>query len=192
MFPYRVMDIIPLIIILLIFIFIFSLIAMNKANSWFNLLKLYFSIISIVGILGTVVAFGTAGYSWLNQFFITDTEYIAGNDSRKIQQCEEPVYSPSPKEAMPVNPTGEPNIRQKTPKEIETCKTKAEQRVILERRLDTKQAIIWGLVRGIIFLLLFLSHYPRMVKQHEEEKKEVIKKQPQKSATKLKKKIAKK
>ncbi len=87
---------------------------MNKSTSWFSLLKLYFSVISIVGVLGTAIAFGIVGYSRINQLFISDAEYIAWNSSREIQQCEDPSFFPIVK---PVMLDGEKNtnkIKKKT------------------------------------------------------------------------------
>lgn len=178
-------------LIFIIFIFIFSLIAMRKpSSSWFNLLKLYFSIISIVGILGTVIAAGVAWYSWLRQVFITDEEYITGRNAREVQQCDEPTYLPEPIMVKEANTLPNSKIKKKTPEEIKACKDKATQRLVLQRHLDTKESIIWGLVRGVIFLLLFLSHYPRMVKQHQAEK--ATTQNNKKTTVPKKKKIAKK
>jgi len=191
--PSFVMSVMSGVITLVILIFIFSLIAMNKTNSWFNLLKLYFSIIAIVGVLWVSISVGIAGYSRLRSVFITDEEYVTGRNAWEIQQCDEPMYFPAPKMIQEVDTWPNPKVKKKTPEEIQKCKNKATQRLVLQRHLDAKESILWGLVWGVIFLFLFLSHYPRMVKQHQLLEADEPKRPRKKTPTKVgKKRIAKK
>jgi len=87
---------------------------------------------------------GIAGYSWIRQVVITDEEYIAGRGDWRLEQCENMPYVPYPK---PVIADGEgigndQNINKKKPEEIKKCKEKATKNILLQRNLDTKEAVI--------------------------------------------------
>lgn len=153
--------------VLLIFIFLFVL--MQK-TPWFSFKKFYFTIISIVGIIGMTVAFGIAGYSILKSIIITDQEYIQWRNSREIKECERTWWAIDDLRAYPlqektidgVAPLPQPNSPSQ--EDITRCKNEATERLSKQRSFETKETVIWGLVRWIIFLILFTTHYSHMIR----------------------------
>lgn len=139
-----------------IIVFILLLILMNRSN-WFSFVKFYFTIISIVSIVWMAIAFGIVVYQqWMN-ILITDDEYMNNRGRREIQQCSEPTYKNIAWQ--------EQEIVSKTPEEITACETKKKEETLSQRSYEAKEGSIWWLTRWIIFLILFLTHYPRMVKE---------------------------
>ncbi|MCF7834424.1 hypothetical protein K9M48_00010 [Candidatus Gracilibacteria bacterium] len=109
----------------------------------------------MVGIVGLVVAYGIALQTFLSQKIITDQEYIQGSYMNyEITRCEEPKY------------VGEIS-QEKTPQEIEQCKEKATENVILQRNYNNKESTISGLLRGTLFLILFAIHFPFFLRKEK-------------------------
>ena len=116
-----------------------------------NFQKLYLTIISIVSVIGMAIAFGTVLYNvWLH-LLISDDEYIAARGIREVKTCEQPRYSDPSWSALP-----------RTEQEILDCKQQAQQQSILERNFELKEMIIAWTSRWLIFLILFITHYPRL------------------------------
>lgn len=184
---YQFMDfVIPFVIVLMIFVFIFSLITMNRTNNGFNLVHFYFTIVSIVSIIGMVVAYGIAGYNTLMLNLVSDQEYLQARESWEVQDCTYRKYDieyPTPK--TPDNGAIAPvQVQKPDPEEITQCEKEAAERSINRRNYNAKEAIIGGLVRGTLFLLLFLTHYPRMVRKPIPVKKTVKKDTSKKKSAK--------
>jgi len=68
---------------------------MNKEKT-FSLTKFYFTLVSFVGIIGMVVAFGIVFYNIILSAVISDDEYLAGRGYREIEQCSDPYYKAAP------------------------------------------------------------------------------------------------
>jgi hypothetical protein len=118
---------------------------MTKAKSGFNFVRFYFTIVSIISVLGCIVAYGIAGYQALVGLLISDEEYIAGNHYHyDLQQCEHQdtlgIKSQAPVEEQDdKNGTG---AEQRSIQEVYLCKQEVTTRVINQRRYDKKQSII--------------------------------------------------
>ncbi|MFZ2151417.1 MAG: hypothetical protein WAZ12_00990 [Candidatus Absconditicoccaceae bacterium] len=121
----------------------------------FSLKKLYFTLISIAGIIGIMFGYGTLIYSLVNNAIITDQEYIAGSYSYEIKECDNPYTKPE-------------GQAPKTPVEIQKCKDDATQTILQRRVYDRKTSIINGIVRGTLFLILFVTHFPIMMRKEKE------------------------
>ena len=140
---------------------------MSRSDSR-NFSKFYFTVVSIGSVLGMVIAGGIALYTIAMSMIITDEEYIQWRNSREVEQCSDPYHMPKGRaiiepqalEADGLNP--ENNIITKTPEEIAECEADARARVILQRNYQKKEAVAGGLIRGVLFALLFMFHYPRM------------------------------
>ena len=167
-------------ILLFIITFILLLILMNKSSA-FSFVKFYFTIVAIVSIIGMAIAFGIAIYQQGMQVLISDQEYLVGNSRWEIEQCEQGTWK-----TVPGNPDGQQI--EKTPKEIESCKAKNTAKVINQRSYNTKESTIWGITRGIIFLILFLTHYPRMIAEEKEPKRTPTPRNPTTRARRIAKK----
>lgn len=124
-------------------------------NKWFNFLKLYLLVATVAGLFGTIIAYGIGLYSWLEYAILTNDEYVMSATNRwEIDQCSQPIY----KADTSVDRTAE---------EKEQCITEATERLIKTRTIDFKMDLLWWWVWGTIFLILFLTHYPRFRKEQE-------------------------
>lgn len=160
---------IPSSIITTIIVLIIITISMVKEKN-FSVLKFYLTIVTTVSILGFVIAAGAALYQWMLTLMVTDAEYMAWNGMYyEVQNCEiqpSPVYNyVDVKGTVPVDPA---QPKQKTPEEIAKCKADAETRIINQRHFQTKDSMIGWLVRGFLFLILFATHFPYLLKTRNE------------------------
>lgn len=129
-------------------------------KSKFTLLKFYLTVVSLVGVIGLAVGYGVAIYNGIESIVISNDEYLIGsNRSYVLDQCTQPKYAPVA-DAKPETPTDE---------EVATCKEEAKQDIILQRQYVMKHNIIGGLVWGTLALILFLIHYPMLIKKSKEE-----------------------
>ncbi len=121
-------------------------------NKWFNLLDLYFLIVSIIWLVWWLIGWGTALYSYIDHKIISDDEYLARN-YYQMDACEtDSKYVAS--ETQP---------QQKDQKQIDTCKEQAKKKLLADRSYQLKQDLIWGIVWGSIFFIVFLIHFPFFV-----------------------------
>lgn len=108
------------------------------------------------------VGYGVAIYSGINAAVISDEEYMTGRGVRyQLDVCTQPKYTGVAADAQnPVQPTEE---------EIQECEDKARANMVAERNFNTKQNVIGGIVWGSIALILFVIHYPMLLKTREED-----------------------
>lgn len=141
----------------------------------FSFVKFYFTIVSVVSVIGMVIAYAIASYQILKHVLITDAEWVNQRWYYDVQQCAQPTYYPSrgtiavdsngsTKPVLAPADTGEGAMVQKTAEEITKCENDVKLRLISTRTFETKDMSIGGIVRGTFFLFLFLTHYPRMMK----------------------------
>ncbi len=115
----------------------------------FNFLKLYLLLATIVWLFGTIIAYGIAVYSGLEYVILTDEEYISSsNNKREIDNCTHPYWR------------GDTSV-EKSAEEKEACITEVTERLIKARTTTFKINILRWWLRGTIFLILFLTHYPK-------------------------------
>lgn len=129
---------------------------MNTPSHTFTLLKLYRTLVSLAGIIGITIGFGIFLYTLVNQFVITNDEYLVSmNVSWRFDQCKQSTYNSDNKEIK------------KTEQEIKDCEIKERNSALIQRSIESKEALIWSLIRGTVFLILFLTHYPALVKNSD-------------------------
>jgi hypothetical protein len=87
-----------------------------------------------------------------------------------MKGCEEPIY---PNSANTVSIAVKERIkpRYRTQEEIDKCKIEARDRAIQERRYQLKDTVIGGGVWGTLFLLVFLIHFPFLLKSNKREER---------------------
>ncbi len=122
-------------------------------------LKIYFLIATTVGLFGMIIGLGSAIYQTASQFIITDQEYILSQRSRDLEQCSQPI---------PTKVDGS-TVKQPSEAEIEKCKTEKTENISLTRKAQYKYDLLAWLVRGILFTLLFITHYPKFMRANKEE-----------------------
>jgi hypothetical protein len=119
-----------------------------------SLKKLYFTLVSIAWIIWMLFGYGNLIYTTITSYVISDQEYIAWSYSYEIKECEN-LY-----------PKSEWQIP-KTPQEIQECKQQAQSTILQRRAYDKKTSIINWIVRWTLFLILFVTHFPFMLKKEE-------------------------
>lgn len=153
-------PLIPLLLLLFVIVFIFLTVLAMKNR--FTLLKFYLTIVSLVGVIGLAIGYGVAIYAGIQAAIISNDEYMAGQGRMyTLDQCRQPNYAkPVAANEQPVPPTDE---------EIATCEQKTTKNMLAERQYNTKQNVIGGLTWGSLALVLFLIHYPMLIKKSREE-----------------------
>lgn len=149
-------PLIPLLIIFFFFTFLFAIIMRNK----FTLLKFYLTVVALVGVIGMAVGYGVAIYNGIQAAVISDDEYMTGRGVRyQIDVCSQPKY------------TGTDNTQatEPTDEEVQECENEARNNMVAERKYTVKTTVIGGLVWGTIALILFIIHYPMLLKEREED-----------------------
>ena len=140
----------------IVFILFLALIMKNR----FTLLKFYLTVVSLVGVIGLAVGYGVGIYNGVQAAVISDEEYIAGQGRYTLDVCKQPNYSTVKPNEQPVPPTDE---------QIAKCETETRESLIVQRNYTMKQNVIGGLVWGTLALILFLVHYPMLIKKSREE-----------------------
>ena len=126
-------------------------------KKWFSLKRLYFTLISIAWIIWMLIGYGNLIYSRLNGVIITDQEYlVAWNYSYKLQECTNPTYKPDWKAYT------------KTEEEMKKCKEEAESSILQSRWYERKTSVINWIVRWTLFLILFVTHFPIMMRKEKD------------------------
>lgn len=132
-----------------------------------NFAKFYFTIVSIASIIGMVIAYWIALYNIIINAVITDDEYMLWHSYYEVQNCTDPYSYPKYGRWYPVEfavdwPADIWSGVQLTQEEIQECEEKATERALSQRSLQKKEAVTWGLIRWVLFTILFITHYPRM------------------------------
>lgn len=113
--------------------------------------KIFLLIISLVGIIGTLVSFGLLIFSIGKQVIITDDEFIMGERYYELESCQYNDYD------------GKESTKA-TPAEIAQCKEEKTAVLIQSRNATFKQDVLGGAIRGVLFLGLLLISYPKFMK----------------------------
>ncbi len=127
--------------------------------------RLYLALASLIGLVGSIVGFGTIGYTSIERMLISDEEYLIGNRGYELRTCEDPTSVPDTK--IP----SQMIQKVRTPEEIKKCKDEAKIRVLNERAYQDKTSMIEGGVWGTLFLIVFLGHFPFFLRAHRREEK---------------------
>jgi len=114
-------------------------------------LKIYFLIMSLVGVIGTLITFGILIFSIGKQVIITDNEYIAGDRYYEIENCKYNDYDGK-------------EWTKATPAEITKCEEDKKVMLVQSRKVIFKEDVLGWAIWGILFLALLLIHYPRFMK----------------------------
>jgi len=117
--------------------------------------KIYFLIITLVGLIGSVVAIGALVSNIGKQLIISDQEYILGDRYYEIESCKYNQYDSSEKATKP------------TSEVIAQCEEDKKEMLIQSRKVRFKENMINGTIRAIIFLTLLFIHYPRFIKKNK-------------------------
>jgi hypothetical protein len=132
--------------------------ATKKTTHWIKShvrspLRIYFLIMSLVGVIWTLVAFWILAFSIGKQVIITDNEYVLGDRYYEIENCQ-------------YNNQYDNNGQQDklTQEEITTCEERKKITLIQSRKVMFKEDVLGWIIWGMLFLVLLLVHYPRFMK----------------------------
>ena len=125
-----------------------------------TVLKIYFLLMTLVGVIGTLISLGFFLYTIGKKAIITNDEYIIGERFYEIDSCNTNMVA-KPTSANPNN--------YEMPTEAEKEKCKAEKRTMLiqSRQATFKTDVLNGGIRTVLFMILMLVHYPRFMKQNK-------------------------
>ncbi len=110
-----------------------------------SLLTIYLGLISLVSFIGLCIALIVFANTLISKKLITDDEYMSKN-SREITRCDEPIYLNE-------------KTKERTTAEKEECILKAKETIILQRSVNSKETMILSLIRTIILLIVFSTHF---------------------------------
>ncbi|USN55931.1 MAG: hypothetical protein H6765_05210 [Candidatus Peribacteria bacterium] len=106
----------------------------------FGFLKLYYTIVSIAGIVGMIISFAIALTQWFNSFLVSDTEFMAGNNLfYELQNCENQMPVIDDTTSKKTTNTENPEKRKL---EISLCQQEITTRMLDQRDYTTKTTII--------------------------------------------------
>lgn len=114
-------------------------------------LKIYLLLMTLTGVIGSLISIGILVFSVAEDVIITDQEYIVSERYYELDQCKNPVLKPVTIEtASSIDPemTLESNIVRMdapqenyvnpTKEEIESCKTEKTEQLISSRKANFK------------------------------------------------------
>lgn len=83
---------------------------------------------TVVGLFGTIIAYGIGLYSGLEYAIITDDEYVMSTNNRwEIDQCSQPIYKAETSVSV-----------DRTAEEKETCIAESTERLVKSRKTNFK------------------------------------------------------
>lgn len=153
-------------IILIFLIFIFITIFIMKIE-WNKLYHLYLAVVSFVSVVAVAITLWVVLTSVGKYFIISDEEYLQYRESYKLTECKNPIYGEK-WVASPVTVDGTTTpARTPSDEEIAKCEEKVRKEVSFSRAYDLKDMFITSGAWFIVFLVLFIFHYPKFLKTRE-------------------------
>lgn len=127
-----------------------------------SVLKIYFLLMTLVGVIGSLVTLGILLYTIGKKVIITNDEYIIGERYYEIDSCTtNPIAKPTA-----TNPN---NYVQPTQAQIDTCKAEKKVELIAGRKAMFKTDVLGAAIRAILFLILLGVHYPKFMKANKKD-----------------------
>lgn len=155
-------------VILILLIFIFLTIFIMKIE-WNRLYHIYLAVVSFVSIVAVAITLWVVLTSVWKYFIISDEEYLQYRESYKLENCKNPIYWEK-WVTSPVTVDGtETPARTPSEEEIAKCEEKVRKEVSFSRAYDLKDMFITSSAWFIVFLVLFIFHYPKFLKSKNDE-----------------------
>lgn len=155
-------------VILILLIFIFLTIFIMKIE-WNRLYHIYLAVVSFVSIVAVAITLWVVLTSVWKYFIISDEEYLQYRESYKLENCKNPIYWEK-WVTSPVTVDGtETPARTPSEEEIAKCEEKVRKEVSFSRAYDLKDMFITSSAWFVVFLVLFIFHYPKFLKSKNDE-----------------------
>lgn len=116
-----------------------------------SVIKIYFLLMTLVGVIGTLVAAGFFLYTIGKKLIITNEEYIVAERYYELDQCSNQVVM----DKQTVTPSE---------KDVAKCKEDKKAMLIQSRSALFKQDVLNGGIRTALFFILMMIHYPKFMK----------------------------
>ena len=129
----------------------------NKSHGR-SIFRIYFLLMTLVGVIGTLVSLGFFLYTIGKKIIITNDEYIVGERYYEMDACNNGVSKPT---QMNQN-----NMVYPTDAEIAKCKADKKALLIQSRNATFKTDMLSGGIWTLLFFILLMIHYPRFMKQN--------------------------
>ena len=122
-----------------------------------KLYGLYLAVVSFVSIIAIAITLWLVLTSVWKYVLISDEEYIQNSRSWEIRNCDEPKLV-----------SGQDQRKERTEEEIEECREEARKSGIMARTYNLKDMFITSWAWMIVFVIVFLFHYPKFLKSRED------------------------
>lgn len=127
----------------------------NKSHGR-STLKIYFLLITLTGVIGTLISFGFLFYAIGKKLIITNDEYIVGERYYELDMCSNGLSKPTT--------ANQNNMVYPTDAEIAKCKEEKKATLVQARNALFKTDMLsWG-IWTLLFFILLITHYPRFMK----------------------------
>lgn len=134
---------------------------------WNKLYHIYLAVISFVSILAVAITLWVVLTSVGRYFIISDEEYLQYRESWKLENCKTPIYGEKWCDSSAMVDGTITSARTPSDEEIAKCEEKARIEVSFSRTYDLKDMFITSSAWFVIFLILFIFHYPKFLKTRE-------------------------
>lgn len=126
-----------------------------------KLYSFYLAVVSFISIIAVAITIWIVITSIWKYFLISDEEYLQYRESYKLTDCRNSIYNPIYDEKGIIIKNEE---TKKTPESIKECEDKVRKEVSASRWYDLKDTFISSFSWFVVFLILFLFHYPKFLK----------------------------
>jgi len=138
--------------------------------NWSKFYHIYLAIVSFVSILVVSINLWVILTNIGKYFIISDEEYLQHGEFYRLENCKNPIYEGKINSSwvVAINWTGS-WTRKPSDEEIARCEEKVRKEVSFSRKYDLKDRFITSWSWFVVFLILFLFHYPRFLKIKQDD-----------------------
>ncbi|MEI6118889.1 MAG: hypothetical protein WCP92_06845 [bacterium] len=126
-----------------------------------SILKIYFLLMTLVGVIGTLVSLGFLLYAAGKKVIITNDEYIVAERYYELDMCSQGISKPTP--------ANQNYMAYPTDKEIAKCKEDKKITLIQARNATFKTDMLSGIIWTILFFVLLMTHYPKFMNMNKKD-----------------------
>ena len=128
-----------------------------------KLYKIYLALVSFISIIAVAITLGIVLTSFWKYLLITDDEYIQFKEKWRIDNCNF-YWNPDGSRYQLEKPIEQDLEKKPTKEEIDLCVEQITKDVSLRRSFELKEMFISSWAWFIVFLILFILHYPKFLK----------------------------
>lgn len=126
-----------------------------------SILRIYFLLMTLVAVIGTLVSLGFLLYAVGKKVIITNDEYIVGERYYELDMCTQGISKPTV--------ANQNNMAYPTDAEITKCKEDKKTTLIQARNATFKTDVLGESIWTILFFILLMVHYPRFMKLNKKD-----------------------